>query len=217
MATYYENTGAASTDVVKTTPMISTGTAMGVAGLINSYAASQYQQAQAINQQTSYLVAARDTLATAEVRADMADLYSQVQMGRTLQKANQEALNWKIAGNTLLKSLRSANATARARAAANGVDIGSGSIVATQAQNTQNVMRDVSVADLNGLTAQVLGFEDATAMMQSTQYQNFINLYQAQRQAGQYNTAAASARSTGGLLANITLGQGLTTAGKVLL
>ena len=60
MATYYENTGAASTDVVKTTPMISTGTAMGVAGLINSYAASQYQQAQAINQQTSYLVAARE-------------------------------------------------------------------------------------------------------------------------------------------------------------
>lgn len=195
---------------------ITAGQAMGVAGLINSYAASQYQQAQSINQQTSYLVAARDTLATAEVRADMADLYATVQSGRVLQKANQEAMNWKIAGNSLLKNLRSANATARARAAASGVDIGSGSVVAAQTQNTQNVMRDVSVADLNALTAQVLGFEDATAMLQSNEYQNFINMFQAQRQAGQYETAAASARSTGGLLANITLGQGLTAAGKIL-
>lgn len=195
---------------------MTTGQAMGVAGLINSYAASQYQEAQAINQQTNYLVAARDTLATAEVRADMADLYAQVQSGRTLQKANQEAVNWQIAGNTLLKNLRSANATARARAAANGVDIGSGSVLATQTQNTQNVMRDVSIADLNALTAQVLGFEDATAMLQSTDYQNLINTFQAQRQAGQYNSAAASARSTGGLLANITLGQGLAAAGKLL-
>jgi len=206
---------------VTTTPSntvlgMTTGQAMGVAGLIQTYAASEYQRAQAINQQTGYLVAARDTLATAEVRADMADLYATVQAGRVLQKANQEAMNWKIAGNTLLKNLRSANATARARAAASGVDIGSGSVVAAQTQNTQNVMRDVSVADLNALTAQVLGFEDATAMLQSNDYQNFINLFQAQRQAGQYETAAASARSTGGLLANITLGRGIQDAGKVL-
>lgn len=192
------------------------GQAMGVAGLIQTYAASQYQEAQAINQQTGYLVAARDTLATAEVRADMADLYATVQAGRVLQKANQEAMNWKIAGNTLLKNLRSANATARARAAASGVDIGSGSVVAGQTQNVQNVMRDVSVADLNALTAQVLGFEDATAMLQSNDYQNFINLFQAQRQAGQYETAATAARKTGGLLADITLSRGVYDAGKIL-
>jgi hypothetical protein len=40
-------------------------------------------------------------------------------------------------------------------------------------------MRDVGISDLNALTARVLGFEDATAMLQSTEYQNTLNLYSA--------------------------------------
>jgi hypothetical protein len=66
-------------------------------------------------------------------------------------------------------------------------------------------MRDVGIADLNALAARVLGFEDATAMIQSTGYQNTISRYSAKSQAGQYEAAASSARSTGGLLANATL------------
>jgi hypothetical protein len=42
-------------------------------------------------------------------------------------------------------------------------------------------------------------------MLQSTDYQNMLNLYSARSQAGQLNFAGASARRTGGMLANATL------------
>lgn len=187
---------------------------MAASGFLMTYAESQYQQASAIAQQASYLVAARDTLAVAQVRADLSDTYAWVQAGRTMQRANVEAQNYTIAGNSLLKNLRSTNAAARARAAASGVDIGSGSIVGVQKENTRNVMQDVAIADLNSLTARVLGFEDATAMVQSTEYQNFINNFQAERQAGQYESAAATARNTGGMLSNYTLARGFYNLAK---
>lgn len=190
------------------------GQATAVGGFLLSYAESEYQKAQAITQSTNYLVNARDTLALASVRADLAESYAWVQAGRTMQKSEQEARNWTIAGNTLMKNLRSTNATARARAAAAGVDLGSGSVVGVQNENTRNVMQDVAVTELNGLTAQVLGFEDATAMVQSTEYQNFINNFQASRQAGQYESAAASTRNAGGMLANITLARGAYNLAK---
>jgi hypothetical protein len=66
-------------------------------------------------------------------------------------------------------------------------------------------MRDVGIADLNALTARVLGFEDASAMLESTDYQNMLNLYSARSQAGQLTFAGSSARKTGGILANATL------------
>jgi hypothetical protein len=66
-------------------------------------------------------------------------------------------------------------------------------------------MRDVGISDLNALTARVLGFEDASAMLESTDYQNLLNLYSARSQAGQLSFAGASARKTGGILANATL------------
>jgi len=70
-------------------------------------------------------------------------------------------------------------------------------------------MRDVGIADLNALTARVLGFEDATAMLQSTEYQNYLNLFQARRGAGQLESAAAITRRTGGLMAGATLTEGV--------
>lgn len=182
--------------------------AYAAAGLITAYGQAQAQEAAAINQQTGYMVSARDALVVAEVRADMSEQYAAVQMGRTLKRAEIEATNYQIAGNTLLKNLRATNASMRARAAASGVAYGEGSTAAVATQNTRNVMQDVAVADLNALTARVFGFEDASAMMQSTQYQNFLNEYTAQRQAGQYELAGSSARSQGGLLANYTLVRG---------
>jgi hypothetical protein len=187
---------------------ISGGAIVAGAGLISSYAASQAQLAAGIQQQTGYLLQARDNLAVAEVRAEMSDQYAQIQAGRMLKKAEVEAQNYQIAGNQLLKNLRATNATARARAAASGVAFGEGSAAAIQRENVQATMFDVGIADLNALTARVLGFEDASAMIQSTDYQNFLNVFAAQRQAGQFTQAGKAARQQAGLLAGATLTRG---------
>jgi hypothetical protein len=181
---------------------------LAVAGMIGAYGAAQAQQAAAIQQQTSYLLQARDNLTVAEVRAEMSDQYAQIQSGRILKKAELEAQNYRIAGNQLLKNLRATNATARARAAASGISFGEGSALAVQTENVRNVMMDVDIFDLNFFTAQALGFEDAAAMIQSTEYQNFLNIFAAQRQAGQFEQAGKAARQQGGLLAGATLSKG---------
>ena len=181
------------------------GQTVGIAGLIGAYGESQAQQAAAINQQTGYMLQARDTLAVAQVRADMADQYATIQAGRTIKKAEIEAQNYQIAGNTLLKNMRVTNAAMRARAAASGVVLGEGSVQAVQRENVAATMRDVGISDLNALTARVLGFEDASAMLQSTDYQNTLNLYSARSQAAQGEFAGTAARRAGGILANATL------------
>jgi hypothetical protein len=181
------------------------GQMTGIAGVIGAYGEAQAQQAAAINQQTSYLLQARDTLMVAEVRADMSEQYATIQAGRTLKKAEIEAQNYQIAGNALLKNMRATNAAVRARAAASGVVLGEGSVQAVQRENVAATMRDVGISDLNALTARVLGFEDASAMMQSTEYQNMLNLYTARSQAGQLSSAAGAARRSGGILAGATL------------
>lgn len=183
-------------------------------GFLQSYAASEYQKAAGIQEQTSFLLKARDTLAVAEVRADMDTQYAEIQSGRILKKAEIEARNYQIQGNSLLKNMRSTNAALRARAAANGVSLGSGSIVGVQQQNVDATMRDVAVSDFNQLAAKVLGFEDATSLLQSTEMQKTLNLYTAQRQSGQYEQAGAAARERGGILAGATLLKGGTDFAK---
>ena len=195
---------------------MSAGQMTAVASLIATYGASQAQQAQAVNQQTAYLVQARDTLAIADVRSELADQYALVQSGRLLKRAEIEAQNYQIAGNTLLRNLRKTNAAVRARAAASGIAFGEGSAAVTQRENVAAAMQDVGIADLNALTARVMGFEDATAMLQSTEYQNAINLFQARRAAGGLEATAAATRRTGGLLAGATLMEGAQRAAKVL-
>jgi hypothetical protein len=190
---------------------------LAAAGMIGAYGAAQAQKAAAIQQQTSFLLQARDNLTVAEVRAEMSNQYAQIQAGRTLKKAELESQNYKIAGNVLLKNLRAANANMRARAAAAGVSFAEGSVAAVQRENVRNVMMDVDVMELNSLTAQVLGFEDAAAMIQSTDYQNFLNVFAAQRQAGQYEQAGAAARKQGGLLAGQTLVKGATDVAQTFL
>ena len=178
------------------------------AGFITAYGQSEAQKAAAINQQTGYMVQARDNLAIAGVRADMDNQYSEIQAGRILKRAENEAMNFQIAGNSLLKNLRATNASIRARAAASGVAVGEGSFAGVVRENVAATMRDVGIADLNALTAKVLGFEDASAMIQSTQYQTFLNNFSAQRQAGQYEMAASAARTQGNLLSGYTLLKG---------
>jgi hypothetical protein len=190
------------------------GQTVGIAGLIGAYGESQAQQAAGINQQTGFMLQARDTLAVAQVRADMFEQYAAIQAGRTLKKAEIEAQNYTIAGNSLLKNMRATNATVRARAAASGVVLGEGSVQGIQRENVAATMRDVGIADLNALTARVMGFEDASAMMQSTDYQNTLNLYTARSQAGQLEFAGSSARKSAGILATATLTKSIAPAYK---
>lgn len=184
------------------------------AGFITAYGQSEAQKAAAINQQTGYMVQARDNLAIAGVRADMDNQYAEIQAGRILKRAENEAMNYQIAGNSLLKNMRATNASIRARAAASGVVVGEGSFAGVARENVAATMRDVGIADLNALTAKVLGFEDASAMIQSTQYQSFLTNFSAQRQAGQYEMAASAARTQGNLLSNYTLLKGATDLAK---
>lgn len=195
---------------------ITQGQMYGVAGLISAYGQAEAQKAQGIQSQTAYLLQARDSLAIAGVRAEMDTLYSAIQAGRTLKKAEIEAQNYTIAGNTLLKNMRATNASMRARAAASGVAYGEGSAAAIQRENVAATMRDVGIADLNALTARVLGFEDAAAMFQSTEMQNTLNMFAAERQAGQYTQAGTAARQQAGLLAGFTLAEAAVKGGKTL-
>jgi hypothetical protein len=177
----------------------------GVAGLLNAYSSTQATKAAAIWQQTSYLLQARNNLAIAEIRGDYDEQYATIQAGRTLKKAEIEALNYKMAGNQILKNVRNTNAAARARAAANGVQLGSGSIEAVQRENTAAGLRDVAVADLNALTAKVFGFEDASAMIESSQIQTILNKYAAATNSQQMELAGSSAVKQAGLLSNAKL------------
>ncbi len=185
------------------------------AGFISSYGAAQAQQAAGIQQQTGFLLQARDNLAVAEVRAEFAEMYSYIQAGRMLKKAEAESRNYQIAGNTLLRNMRSTNAAIRARAAASGVVLGEGSVQAVQTENVRNTMFDVGITDLNALTARIMGYEDAVAMVQSTEYQNMLNLFTAERQGAQYQQAGTAARQQGGLLATATLTKGAVEFGQI--
>jgi hypothetical protein len=181
------------------------GYATAAGSLLNAYAAGEASKAAAINQQTGLLLQARDTLAVSNVRAQYSEQYAAIQAGRTLKKAEIEAQNYTIAGNQLLKNMRSTNAAIRARAAANGVAIGSGSVAAVTQENVNATMRDVGVADFNSLAARVFGFEDASAMMESTQIQNIINGYTAARGYAQAEMTGESGIKTAGLLSNARL------------
>lgn len=192
------------------------GQMYGVAGLISSYGQAEAQRAASIQNQTAFMLQARDTLAIANVRSEFSEIYANIQAGRLLKKAEIEAQNYTIAGNTLLKNMRAANATIRARAAASGVAYGEGSAAAVQRENVAATMRDVGIADLNSLTARVLGFEDATAMLQSNDIQNIMDQFTAKRQSGQYEMAGTAARDQGGLMAGATLFEGAMSAAKLI-
>jgi hypothetical protein len=181
---------------------------LAAAGFINSYASGQAAKAAAIQQQTGYLLQARNNLAIADVRADYNEQYAAIQAGRTLKKAEIEATNYKMAGNQILRNLRQTNAAARARAAARGVALGSGSIEAVQTENTRAAMTDVAVADFNALAARVFGFEDASAMMETTQIQNIMDKYAARTGAQQMEMAGTAGVRQAGLLSNARLVEG---------
>jgi len=150
-------------------------------------------------------VKAIDTLSLADIRADQEEKIATLQAGRRLKQAELEARNYQIQGNRLLKTSRSINATIRARAAANGVSISSGSALQLQDVNTQTVTNEVGLMDFNALMARVFGYEDATAMYITGKQAAAYTRYSAERQAAELRLAGDFAEKSGGILANAQL------------
>lgn len=167
------------------------------------------QQAAAYYQQGMYEVQAIDTLRLAQIRTDQDQKYASIQAGRKLKQAEMQALNYTIAGNTLLRGMERANAAVRARAAANGTVAGEGSAASVQAANVGATYRDVGVTNLNALTARILGYEDASAMMLAAKEQADLTMNAAETQAKQLRMAGEFAVKSGGLLSGVSFGEGV--------
>lgn len=167
------------------------------------------QQAAAYYQQGLYEVQAIDTLRLAQIRTDQDQKYASIQAGRKLKQAEMQALNYTIAGNTLLRGMERANAAVRARAAANGTVSGEGSAASIQAANVGATYRDVGITNLNALTARIMGYEDASAMVLAAKEQADLTINAAETQAKQLRMAGEFAVKSGGLLSGVSFGEGV--------
>lgn len=209
---YQPQTGASSAAAPQpaggATGMTAAAGLTAASGLIAAYGAAQASKAQGFLQQASYLTQATENLRIAGLRADKSIEYANLQADRRTMQTQFDVLNYKIQGNTLLRSLAKTNATARARAAANGVDYGGGSAYGVQVSNVQNVYRDVGITDLNALTARVFGMEDATNILKAGYDQAFLDREVALGQLGYASQAGDFAARTGGILANAKLVEG---------
>lgn len=192
------------------------GAAAPFAGLLTDMAKADSQKAAAYYQQGLYEVQAADTLRLAQIRADQDEKYANIQAGRKLKQAEMQAVNYTIAGNTLLRNMERANAAVRARAAANGIVVNEGSNAGVQAENVAATYRDVGVTNLNALTARLLGFEDASAMVLAAKEQKELTLNAAKTQADQLRLAGDFAVKSGGLLAGATLASGALDFAKTV-
>lgn len=176
--------------------------------LATAITAAGAQKTAAIYQQGLYEVQAIDTLRLAQIRTDQDQKYAAIQAGRKLLSAERQALNYTIQGNTLLRGMERSNAAVRARAAANGIVYNEGSAASIQAANVDATYRDVGMSDLNALTARILGFEDAGAMILAAKEQAELTMSAAEAQASQLRLAGQFAVDSGGLLSGATLLQG---------
>lgn len=186
------------------------------AALMLNQASAEMQKASAYYQQGLYEVQAIDTLRLAQIRTDQDQKYAAIQAGRKLLQAEQTARNFQIQGNTLLRTMERANSAARARAAANGVAVAEGSAAAVQRANVAATYRDVGVSDLNALTARIMGFEDAGAMLLAAKEQADLTMTAAETQAKQLRLAGDFAVRSGGLLSGATLTQGVMEFAKTV-
>ena len=192
------------------------GAAAPYANLFLAQAQASARQAGAYYQQGLYEVQAIDTLRLAQIRTDQDQKYSSIQAGRKLQQAEMQARNYQMAGNTLLRNMEATNAAVRARAAANGIAYGEGSAAAVQRANVQATYRDVGITDLNALTARILGFEDAGAMILAAKEQADLTMSAAEAQAKQLRLAGDFAVRSGGLLADVALVEGTLDFAKTV-
>jgi hypothetical protein len=179
-----------------------------LAGLFGSIGSAYASKAEGYLQQAGYAMQARQNLELAGLRADKEIEYADLQFKRKQFQTQIEQINYKIQANSLLDNLRRTNAAVRARAAANGVDIGSGTAMAVQSQNVMDIYRDVSFVNLSALTARVFGMEDATQILRAGYDSAFYEREAAIRGADVSAQAGSSAARRGGLLADAQLLEG---------
>ena len=184
------------------------GAALSVAGLGAQIGAGYASQAQAYLQQSGYAAQAQEQMRLAGLRADKEIEYANLNFKRKLFQTEVEQLNYKAKGNALLQDLHRTNAAARARAAANGVSLGSGSAMSVQEQNVARTYQDVGMVELSALVSRIFGLEDATAILKAGYDQAFY-----EREAAISNTASLlkggqMVAQTGGLLSTAKMTTG---------
>jgi len=175
------------------------------AGLFGSIGSAYASKAQGYLQQAGYAIQAQQNLRLAGLRADKEIEYADIAFKRKQFQTQMEQLNYKIQANSLLDNLRKTNAAVRARAAANGVDMGGGSAMAVQTQNVLDTYRDVGIINLSALAAKVFGMEDATNILKAGYDSAFYEREAAISNAKSLLQGGAAAASQGGLLGNISM------------
>jgi hypothetical protein len=174
-------------------------------GLIAGIGAAYAQQASGFYQAAGYSIQAQENLRLAGLRADKVVEYGEAAFKRNLMKIEYDSINYKIQANTQLAQLRKANATALARGYASGVVATEGTYGGIRGANVR-----AAYQDLNAMTARILGFEDATAMLQSSYDSAFYD-----REAAIANSRTAQrtgdiAIKSGGLMAGVQLATSAT-------
>jgi len=193
-----------------------TGGFNAAAGLFGSIAQSYSQQAQGYIQQAGYAAQANANLQLAGLRADKQIEYAELSFARRKYQNQIEQLNYKVQANGLLDNLRRSNASVRARAAASGLDLGSGSAYAIQRENVRQTYQDVGMVELSALAARVFGMDDATNILRAGYDNAFYAREEALVGANTALQAGGYAQQTSGLLANATLLQGAVQFGRTV-
>jgi hypothetical protein len=178
------------------------------AGLFSSIGAAYSQQAQGYIQQASYASQANANLQLAGLRADKQIEYAELSFARRKYQNQIDQLNYKVQANSLLDNLRRSNASARARAAAGGLDPGGGSAYAIQRENVRQTYQDVGMVELSALVARVFGMEDATNILRAGYDNAFYAREEALVGAQTALQAGGYATQTSGLLAGASLLEG---------
>lgn len=185
-----------------------TAVATSFAGLSTSIASSYATKAQGALQQAGYAAQAAADLQLAGLRADKAMEYADIQAKRTALQNTFQQLNFKIAAVKSMENLRQTNATARARAAANGVAYNEGSAMTGRMQNVANTFNDIGLIDLSALAARVTGYEDVVNLLKAGADSAFYEREAAITNAKAMLQAGATTRKASGLMAGVQLAEG---------
>ena len=178
------------------------------AGLFSSIGSAYASQAQGYLQQAGYAVQAQENLRLSGLRADKSVEYAQIQFDRRQFQTEIEQINYQVQANSLLNNLRTTNATARARAAASGLNPGGGSALAIQERNVKATYQNVGITELSALVARVFGMEDATNILRAGYDNAFYTREAAISSTQSLLSAGGYATQTGGLLATAKLTEG---------
>ena len=178
------------------------------AGLFSSIGSAYASQAQGYLNQAGYAAQAQENLRLSGLRADKSVEYAQIQYDRRQFQTQIQQLNYQVQANSLLNSLRTTNATARARAAASGLDPGGGSALAIQERNVKATYQDVGMTNLSAMVARVFGMEDATNILRAGYDNAFYTREAAIASTESMLGAGGYATQTGGLLATAKLAEG---------